>query len=272
MAQIPKNEIQLVVQADDIGFCHAVNRACIDVYKTGVARSVEVIVPSPWFMEAAKMLKENPGYDVGVHLCLTSEWSNLKWRPMTPATSLRNPDGYFCPFIWVNDNWEKNAGNFLLENKVNLAEVETEFRAQIETAKKYIPQLSHLTAHMGCSDATPEVRELVKKLAKEYNLIFEKKGASYGDEKWGGSDKTPAEKEVGFIKFLQSLEAGKLYYVIEHPGYDTDEMKTIGHPGYENVGIDREGVTKAWTSEKVKEIIKNKNIKLLSVKEAFGNK
>jgi len=271
MAQITTNEIKLVVQADDIGFCHAVNRACIDVYKNGICRSVEVLVPSPWFMEAAKLLKENPGYDVGVHLCLTSEWTNLKWRPMTPATSLRNPDGYFCPFIWVNDQWEKKAGNFLLENNVSIVEVEAEFRAQIETAKKYIPQVSHLTAHMGCSDATPEVKELVKKLAKEYNLIFEKKGAEYGG-KWSGSDKSPVQKEEAFVQFLQGLQPGKTYYVVEHPGYDTDEMKAIGHPGYETVGIDREGVTVAWTSEKVKKIIKDKNIKLLTVKEAFSNK
>ena len=46
-------------------------------------------------------------------------------------------------------------------------------------------------------------------------------------------------------------------------------MKTIGHEGYENVGADREGVTLTWTSEKVKKIIKDRNIKLLSVKEAF---
>jgi predicted glycoside hydrolase/deacetylase ChbG (UPF0249 family) len=261
-------EIRLIIQADDIGFCHAVNRACMDVYKKGIARSVEVIVPSPWFMEAARMLKDEPGYDVGVHLCLTSEWINMRWRPMTPATSLRDPDGYFCPFIWPNAKVTSTSpGVFLMNNQIKIEEVEAEFRAQIETAKKYIPQLSHLTGHMGSTGITPQINEIVLKLAKEYNLFHNQTGYDRA-KSWSGINKTPKEKEEAFIQFLQELEPGKSYYVIEHPGYDTDEMKAIGHEGYSNVGIDREGVTVAWTSEKAKKIIKDRNIKLLSVKEA----
>jgi hypothetical protein len=40
-------------------------------------------------------------------------------------------------------------------------------------------------------------------------------------------------------------------------------MQTVGHKGYENVGLDREWVTRVFTSEKVKEIIKKKGIKLI---------
>ncbi|MDX2196926.1 MAG: polysaccharide deacetylase family protein [Cytophagales bacterium] len=266
------NDIRLIIQADDIGFCHAVNRACIDVYKQGIARSVEVIVPSPWFMEAASMLAQNPGYDVGVHLCLTSEWTNIKWRPMTEAKTLRNPDGYFCPFIWPGDILPKNAGNYLLENKVDVAEVEKEFRAQIETAKKYIPQLSHLTGHMGCINATPEITEIVKKLAKEYGLYFgELNKTKYGGQ-WSGSDKSPEQKEAAFIELLKTLQPGNTYHVVEHPGYDVEEMQSILHKGYENVALDRHGVTKTWTSDKVKKVINERNIKLISVKEAYSSK
>ncbi|MDX2189246.1 MAG: ChbG/HpnK family deacetylase [Bacteroidota bacterium] len=262
------NEIRLIVQADDIGFCHAVNNACIDSYKNGICRSVEIIVPSPWFMEAVSMLKENPGFDVGIHLCLTSEWSGLKWRPLTDGKSIRNPDGYFCPFIWPNDNFPKNAGNFLLENNPKIEEVEKEFRAQIELAKKYIPRLSHITGHMGCTNATPEIKTLTEKLAKEYGLFFGKMDTKYSDVPWSGQDKSPEQKEELFIKFLESTQIGNTYYVIEHPGYDTDEMKNIGHNGYDKVGYDRGGVTFVYTSAKVKEVIKRKNIRLLSVKEA----
>ncbi|NJO03720.1 MAG: ChbG/HpnK family deacetylase [Bacteroidia bacterium] len=95
-------KIYLLVRADDMGFAHAVNEACIATYTEGIARSVEVIVPGPWFEEAAQMLAGHPGYDVGIHLVLTSEWQNLKWRPLTSATSLKDADGYFHPYIWKN--------------------------------------------------------------------------------------------------------------------------------------------------------------------------
>ena len=55
--------------------------------------SVEVIVPSPWFPEAVEMLKEHPDLDVGIHLALTSEWDNVKWRPVSDAQSIRDENG-----------------------------------------------------------------------------------------------------------------------------------------------------------------------------------
>jgi hypothetical protein len=41
-------------------------------------------------------------------------------------------------------------------------------------------------------------------------------------------------------------------------------LKTVGHKGYENVGLDREWVTRVFTSEKVKETIKKRGINLIS--------
>jgi chitin disaccharide deacetylase len=70
-----RDEIRLLVRSDDMGAVHAVNQACIETVTKGIARSVEVIVPAPWFLEAAALLKNHPTIDVGVHLDLTSEWS-----------------------------------------------------------------------------------------------------------------------------------------------------------------------------------------------------
>lgn len=263
-----KNQIELIVRADDIGFCHAVNEACIKTFKHGIAKSVEILVPSPWFMESVAMLKENPGFDVGVHLCLTSEWVNLKWRPMTNSPSLTNPDGYFCPFIWQNDAFPKNQGYFLLENKINMLEVEKEFRAQIETAKKHLPNISHLSAHMGCVDANEDIKALIIRLSKEYalpiNLPEDIKSLEWniGKEK----DKNAAIKT--FIKILNDLKPGR-YICIEHPGLNTSEMQAIYTKKGENVAAIRQLVTDVWTSPAVLKAIKAKRIKLLSVKEAF---
>ncbi|MEN6428795.1 MAG: ChbG/HpnK family deacetylase, partial [Phycisphaerales bacterium] len=89
--------IKLVVRADDIGSCHTANLACIQCYREGIVKNVEVMAPCPWFNEAAKMLRENPVFDVGVHLTLTSEWENYKWGPLTQSASLVDGQGYFFP-------------------------------------------------------------------------------------------------------------------------------------------------------------------------------
>ena len=95
-AQVPP---RLIIRGDDMGFAHAGNLGIIASYKNGIERSVEVLVPSPWFPEAVRLLNENPGIDVGIHLALTSEWDNLKWRPLTDCKSLQDSNGYFYPMI-----------------------------------------------------------------------------------------------------------------------------------------------------------------------------
>ena len=126
------------------------------------------MVPCGWFPEAVKMLNENPGLDVGVHVVLTSEWENIKWRPLTDSPSLTDADGYFYPTIWSRKG--APPGTALREANWKIEEIEKEMRAQIELAMRKIPHVSHLTCHMGCSGWDPKVRELWTRLAKEYKL------------------------------------------------------------------------------------------------------
>ena len=259
-----KKEIYLIVRADDIGMARSVNKACIDVFTNGIAKTVEIMVPTPWFEEAVSLLNQHPEYDVGVHLTLTSEWQNLKWRPITHAPSLTDENGYFHPFIWKND---VPGATFLLENEWKLKEVEAELRAQIELAKARLPQLSHYTGHMGCNRADPKIKELVDKLAKEYEIEINLEAYDLKRMKgFGGSSLTADEKIENFIHNLDALSPG-VWLFVDHPGYNTNEMAGIGHIGYENVAFDRDGVTKAFTSQRIKDAIEEKGIKLVSYKE-----
>jgi predicted glycoside hydrolase/deacetylase ChbG (UPF0249 family) len=92
-----------------MGYSHSGNDALIQSYRNGIETSIEVIVPSPWFPEAVKLLKENPNIDVGLHFAITSEWDNVKWRPLTDCPSLKNADGYFFPMLFHNKNYPKQA-------------------------------------------------------------------------------------------------------------------------------------------------------------------
>lgn len=255
---------RLVVRGDDMGYSHSGNLALIKCYKEGIQTSIEVIVPSPWFPEAVKMLKENPGADIGIHLAITSEWDNVKWRPLTDCKSLRDEDGYFLPMIHPNKNYPKRS---IIENNWQLADIEKEFRAQIEMALKKLPGISHLSSHMGCTGISEEVKALTRKLAKEYKIPVDPEPKVDKYLSYDGPKKTSDEKISSFIKMLDKLESGKTYIFVDHPGLDDAELKAISHIGYENVAEDRQGVTDLFTSDKVKAAIKEKGIQLIGYKD-----
>jgi len=249
---------RLIIRGDDMGYTHSGNEALIKSYTNGIVTSIEVIVPSPWFPEAVKMLEANPGVDVGVHLALTSEWDLVKWRPLTDCPSLKDADGYFFPMIYPNKNY---PGQSITENKYNIAEVEKEFRAQIELAIKHIPRISHVSGHMGCTGFSEEVKALVNKLVKEYNIAVNDTQLHYMRVDW--KNKNTAARIDDFIQALNTLEPGKTYLFVEHPGFYDAELKAVHHIGYENVAEDRQAVTDVFTSEKVKAAIKEKGIELI---------
>lgn len=262
--QAQNGEIRLLVRADDMGAAQAVNEACILSCSKGIARSVEVIAPGPWFLDAVRLLKENPGIDVGVHLCLTSEWERVKWGPLTAAPSLVDADGYFYPTTRQRSDFPPNTG--FLDAKPRPDEVERELRAQIELVKRHLPgRVSHVSFHMGAATSAPEFREITVKLAKEYGLGAEYPGLkNFGP--WSGSTLSAEQKEQNLTKRLEELPSGD-YLLVEHPGLDTPEMRNIFHKGYETVATNRAGVTQAFTSPKVRDAIVRRRIRLVSYAE-----
>ena len=266
------NAPRLIIRGDDMGYSHSGNEALIKSYNDGIETSIEVIVPSPWFPEAVKLLNQNPKIDVGLHFAITSEWDNVKWRPLTECKSLRDSDGYFYPMLFHNNNYPKQA---IIDNDWKMDDYEKELRAQIGMALKYIPRLSHISGHMGSTGFTPEIKELCKRVAKEYDLKMvdadSQKDNNIAYTGFEFKDKTTEERIEGFISMLDKLENGKTYVFVEHPGLDNDELKAISHIGYEDVAKGRQDVTTIFTSEKVKEAILKKGIKLVSYKEALTN-
>jgi len=257
-----QNDIRLLVRADDMGCSHATNTGIVKSLKEGIATSVEVMVPTPWFPEAVQMLREHPDWDAGIHLVLTSEWTNIKWRPLTTAPSLTDSLGYFFPVIWPNARFGKNRA--LLDHDWKLEEIEQELRAQIELAKQEIPHLSHMSAHMGCTNLSDETKALFRQLGKEYGLdIFLEDHKVQSIRGWSSNRLSAKEKITEFIKVLEELEAGT-YLLVTHPADGGAEMEAIGHPGYKHVAMDREGVLEVLLSPKVKKVIQRRGIQLIS--------
>ena len=261
---MPHQSIDLLVRADDIGFSHAANLGCIDVFTQGISRSVELMAPCPWFPEAVKLLQAHPQYDVGVHLTMTSEWDNLKWRPISDAKSIVAEDGYFYCRYRRRDDFPDEI--VFADSAWTAEDVEKEFRAQIELIRKHIPRVSHLTTHMGMLRDDPTFTGIVERLTTEYDLAVDL--AAYGFKQFRGFGENSqalaiAEKKQTLRQNLETLPPGRWIFV-DHPAYDQPETRAIHNVGYKNVAVDRQGVVEAWTDSQVLEIIARRKIRLVS--------
>ncbi|WP_026472897.1 ChbG/HpnK family deacetylase [Alkaliflexus imshenetskii] len=252
-------EKYLIVRVDDMGSFNAANHACLKTIKSGIARSVEVMVPCPWFPEAVKLLSENPGIDVGIHLVLTSEWETLKWRPLTDVPGLIDSAGYFYPYIWPWEGAEEDI--FLINKNWSLAEIEKELRAQIETGLRFLPGVTHLSTHMGFTSMHTSVLDLVKRLGDEYGLLTSE---SVSLKRLNGWDwDLPKRKRIRqFIKNIKRIDEGYWLFV-EHPGMDVDEMRSVGT----KIAKDRQFVTEILTNSKVMRAIQKEGITLVGYDE-----
>jgi predicted glycoside hydrolase/deacetylase ChbG (UPF0249 family) len=166
--------------------------------------------------------------------------------------------------VFPNKNY---PGRSIKENAWALADIEKEFRAQIEMAIKKIPRISHISAHMGCTDISPEVKAMTLKLAKEYKINIDPELLNVQYARYAGPNKTAAEKIQSFANMLATLKPGNTYLFVDHPGLNNNELQGIHHIGYETVAEDRQGVTDLFTSEKIKALLKEKHIRLISYKD-----
>ena len=247
-----------------MGAAHGINAATIDAYKRGVLTTTNVIVPGPWFPEAARLLRENPGLDAGVHLALTSEWEGVKWRPVTHAPSLVDADGYLFSLVHPRAGYPPNTS--IKESGWKIDEMERELRAQLDLAKRHIPHVTYTWNHMGFSSVAPEVAQLVARLSKEYGLVVP---ADLGVQMIGRvyeSKDTGAVKTDKLAAKLETLAPG-LWLHIDHASTDDPEMRAVGHAGYEWVAADRSAVLEAWTSPRVREVIERRGIELTNYRE-----
>ena len=67
----------IIIHTDDIGMCQASVDAFAEMVDFGLISSGAVMVPCPWFLEAADFAVSHPEADLGAHLTLTSEWEDL---------------------------------------------------------------------------------------------------------------------------------------------------------------------------------------------------
>ncbi len=154
----------LILNADDLGSCHAANEGIYQALRSGLATSASLMVPCPWSRGAAAAYR---GDDVGVHLTVNAEHDLVRWGPITHAPSLLDGDGGFPRT--VTDLWDHADAD----------EVRRELRAQVERAILWGFDVSHLDAHLGAVPGRPEFFDVYLELAIEFGLPMRLPGPAH---------------------------------------------------------------------------------------------
>jgi hypothetical protein len=140
----------VILHVDDAGMSHDSNVGTLRAIQEGVANSMSVMMPCPWVPELVKALEADPSLDAGLHLTLTSEWTDYCWGPLAGKDSTPGlVDERGC--MW------RNVAQVV--DHASPDEIETEIRAQLRRAREIGFEPTHLDSHMGTLFATPEYLE-----------------------------------------------------------------------------------------------------------------
>lgn len=251
LAQEP---VRLIVRADDMGYHNDINHAIIKAHKEGIVTSASIMPASLFFDEGVKLCKENPKLAAGIHVAVMG----TGFRPvLSPeeVPSLVDSRGYFFDTREELDKANPDPADF-----------EKEIRAQVDKAIRSGLHFVYIDYHMN----PPEiVADIIKKICLEQKVVYGQnfKGSQNGYtwvynefESWPLQTlpdgaiayydiaPLPDEKKQMFYDLLENLKPGTLILAV--------------HPGL--AGKERSDVTALLCSQKTKEIIRRKNIQLIS--------
>jgi len=262
----PADSKLLIIHADDLGVSHSENIASFEAIENGSVNSASVMMPTPWVLEVINYARANPTtHDFGLHLVLSSEWKYYKWGPVSPkdkVPSLVDEHGYF---------------HEACRTDLDLNEVETELKAQVDRAYTMGLKPTHLDMHMGCLAQTEELTEVYLKIGQLYNLpvfaldqFVSKELRDKYDVRIIVDDMfilEPNDYKTGpeayYTNVIKNLKPG-LFLLLVHTAYDNEEMKgmNVDCPNWGNEW--RQKDFDFFTSDVCKELLKKENIKLVT--------
>lgn len=276
----------VIVHTDDIGMCQASLTAFEHLWALGTISSGAVMVPCPWFPSVAKLCRENPQVDMGVHATLNAEWTSYRWGPVStrdPESGLLDAEGYFHqwhPAVYENAKPEAVAA---------------EVNAQVERALAAGMDVTHVDSHMG-TILHPKFIQTYLRAALSHNLppMLPRANAK-GFDALGVSDEAMAvyspilnqldEQGIPMLdglygmplsgegdhleiakKLLGEAPVGITHFIL-HPSVDTPELRAIA-PDWQG----RVANYNAFMSRELKDSIKDSGIQLIgyrAIREAM---
>lgn len=234
----------LIVNADDFGFCEAVNYGIISAFERGIVRSTSMMVNMPGALHGAELLKQHPGLGCGIHLTLSS------YKPLrTGYKTIVDEEGMFY----------RRITNAVLKT-FDLEEVYEEFCAQIETALAMGIKITHLDSHHHVhtlKGLEPVIKRLLAKYSYpirggfEYDLSYPKIVPLMDQFYLDSVSESFFEENIELIKRHQVVD------LMVHPAYVDDFL--IQSTSY---AINRTKEYGVLTSEKVTDYLTSQGITL----------
>jgi predicted glycoside hydrolase/deacetylase ChbG (UPF0249 family) len=225
------SRIRLITRGDDLGCAHSLNRAMKECYEKGVLKNCSVLAASPYVEEGARMLARLKDLCFGLHCDLTSEWDNVRWKPVAPlekVPSLIGKDGTLHQTneaVWAN----AKADEALIE-----------LQAQLDRARKLGFDIRYADLHMGTAPRVPGLAEKFGPWCRSQRII-DTRGIGKAVPNMPNSWNNPGRKKQGdyveqLITALKAAPDGE-YLIVHHPGYDDAETRNLGHEGYPGASV-----------------------------------
>ncbi len=129
---------RLILNADDFGLTHGINRAIGELHSAGVLSSATLMANGAAFDDAVEVARAHPTLGVGCHIVLTD---GIPLAPLKHIPGLLGPDGKtlrpsLTDFIQA-----------LLRGKIKPAEIELEALFQIHKLQRAGIKITHLDTH-----------------------------------------------------------------------------------------------------------------------------
>ena len=284
----------LIIHGDDIGVSHSVNIASFDGYLNNVINSGSAMIPSPWIKEVAAFHKKHPKYDLGLHLTLTAEWKNYKWRGVSSSNEIKS-------LINNENEFFDNTGDVNIN--ADPEEVRKELQAQIDFSRLIGMNPTHIDTHMGALAVNKYLWRVYIEVGhknKLVSMVTMSRSLNLFDEEfpmpkyivpvndiymlYPGADRTFIENAAGvdianslivndiykyedwyklYSNKIKSLQPGLNVFLL-HLGYDNEELKavTVDHPEYGSLW--RQLDYDVFKSKEIKQLLKDEGIKLVT--------
>ncbi|AOV09268.1 polysaccharide deacetylase family protein [Sporosarcina ureilytica] len=280
-----KEDKVVVVHADDVGITQSSIDAYLELLDFGTISSGSTMVPCPWFPEVAKVFRNHPQIDLGLHLTLNCEYETYRWRPVStldPSSGIIDENGYF-----KQDKHEVM--------KTGLPEyVATEIEAQLTVARNMGVSPTHVDSHSGTlwnpkfidayldfykkhqvlpvvfnlpgmADSLADSMKTLFNVPEEKINRFAAQGLPVVDaiaglpveHTYGRNDRLQLAKSI-----LKQLPKGKLTHFAFHPMKDTPESR-----GLKRYSEGRIGDYEVFMQNELKDFLVNNGIQLIGYKD-----
>ena len=240
----------VILHADDIGMCHATIPAFENLIEFGLTSSYAIMTPCAWASTALEIARKTHA-DVGVHITLTSEWSQYRWAALSTrerSSGLFDSEGFFprgCDEVQANVNsaaglLEMQAQfKFFADHGVEPTHTDSHMLSAFDSSLlgEYVSTaLEHATPALFPSSSESGFRMSDKTqatiptleaslLARGFPLIDHISGMGLSNDPNSGDDQFETRLETA-KSILQNLKPGMTHFAF-HPSIDTPELRAI---------------------------------------------